>query len=56
MADLYATKLQWMHSTGKNTEEPERFKQTALELYHISEIIELKKQSKHTKKYKKYSK
>jgi len=56
MADLYATKLQWMHSTGKNTEEPERFKQTALELYHISEIIEEKKLNKKTKKYKKYSK
>jgi len=55
MADLYATKLQWLHSTGKDKENPEKYKQTALELFHISEIIDFKEKSKLTKKYKKYS-
>jgi len=56
LADLYATKLQWLHSTGKDKEDPEQYKRTALELYHVSELIENKKNSKITKKYKKYSK
>lgn len=55
MADLYATKLQWLHSTGKDKENPEKYKQTALELFHLSEIIDFKEKSKLTKKYKKYS-
>lgn len=50
IADQMAIKLQWMHSTGKNEENPDRYKRLALELYHISEIIEEKEQAKASKK------
>ena len=51
LANQYATKLTWLHSTGKNTEDPEAYKRTALELYHISELIEYKENNKLSKKY-----
>ena len=44
LANLYATQIQWLHSTGK-TEEP-KYKQKCLELYHISEIIDKRKEDK----------
>jgi hypothetical protein len=50
IADQMATKLQWFHSTGKNEQEPERYKRLALELYHVAEIIEEKEQAKAAKK------
>lgn len=46
LANVYATKLQWLHSTGKHTEDPERYMQTAGELYHIADIIEEKEKLK----------
>lgn len=51
LADVYATKLTWLHSTGKDKENPEMYKRTALELYHISEIIDNKILNKPQKKY-----
>ena len=42
LADQYATKITWLESTGKSKEDPERFKRTCLELYHIASIIEEK--------------
>ena len=30
IADQFATKLQWLHSTGKNETEPEKYKRVAL--------------------------
>ena len=50
IADQMATKLQWFHSTGKNEQEPERYKRLALELYHVAEIIEEKERTKDAKK------
>jgi hypothetical protein len=50
IADQMATKLQWFHSTGKNEQEPERYKRLALELYHVAEIIEEKERAKDAKK------
>ena len=40
LAEQYATKITWLESTGKDKQEPERFKRTCLELYHIAAIIE----------------
>lgn len=51
LADVYATKLTWLHSVGKDKEDPETYKRTALELYHISEIIDDKLLNKPKKKY-----
>jgi len=42
IADQMATRLQWLHSTGKDKEEPEQYKRLALEIYHISELIDEK--------------
>jgi bifunctional N-acetylglucosamine-1-phosphate-uridyltransferase/glucosamine-1-phosphate-acetyltransferase GlmU-like protein len=52
IADQFATKLQWLHSTGKNESEPEKYKRVALELYHIAQIIEEKEALRENKKYK----
>lgn len=49
IADQMATKLQWLHSTGKNKTEPERYKRLALELYHVADIIEEKQKAKAAK-------
>tara|TARA_R110000787_G_scaffold8098_2_gene27097 strand:+ start:204 stop:431 length:228 start_codon:yes stop_codon:yes gene_type:complete len=42
IADEMAMRLNWLHSTGKNKEEPEQYKRLALELYHVSELIDAK--------------
>ena len=42
MADSMATRLQWLHSTGKNETSPEKYKRLASELYHLAQIIEVK--------------
>ena len=42
IADEMAMRLQWLHSTGKNKEEPKQYKRLALELYHVSELIDAK--------------
>lgn len=54
LADLYATQIQWLHSTGK-TEEP-KYKQKCLELYHISEIIDKRQADKKAKPKTNYGK
>lgn len=51
LADSMATRLQWLHSVGKNETNPEQYKRLASELYHVSEIIEWKESVKKTKKY-----
>jgi hypothetical protein len=51
LADSMATRLQWLHSVGKNEENPEQYKRLASELYHVAEIIEWKESVKKTKKY-----
>jgi len=53
LADELATRLQWQHSTGKDESDPESYKRLALELYHISEIIELKIKNKVKNNYNK---
>lgn len=40
LADNYATRLLWLHSTGKT--EDERYLTMAKELYHLSAIIDEK--------------
>lgn len=50
IADQMATKLQWLHSTGKDTENPDKYKRLASELYHVAAIIEEKEQAKAAKK------
>jgi bifunctional N-acetylglucosamine-1-phosphate-uridyltransferase/glucosamine-1-phosphate-acetyltransferase GlmU-like protein len=52
IADQFATKLQWLHSTGKNETEPDKYKRVALELYHVAQIIEEKEALKSNKKFK----
>jgi len=52
IADQFATRLQWLHSTGKNESEPEKYKRVALELYHVSQIIDEKEALKSNKKFK----
>ena len=42
LADQLATKLQWLHSVGKDEEEPEQYKRLASELLHVANIIEAK--------------
>lgn len=54
LADLYATQIQWLHSTGK-TEDP-KYKQKCLELYHISEIIDARQALKQQKPKNDYGK
>ena len=51
LANQYATRLQWLHSTGKAEEDIETYKRVALELYHISQIIEQKELNKPRNKY-----
>lgn len=51
IADQFATKLQWLHSVGKNKTDPEMYQRTALELYHLSELIDEKILNKPSKKY-----
>lgn len=46
VANEMATRLQWLHSVGKNIEDPETYKRLASELLHVSNIIELKKATK----------
>lgn len=52
IADQMATKLQWLHSTGKQESDPEKYKRLCLELYHVAQIIEEKEKSRVNKKYK----
>ena len=54
IADEMAMRLQWLHSTGKNKEEPEQYKRLALEIYHISELIDEKLRVKKLKPKKNY--
>ena len=54
IADQMATRLQWLHSTGKDKEEPEQYKRLALEIYHISELIDEKLRVKKLKPKKNY--
>jgi hypothetical protein len=56
VANMYATKLQWLHSTGGQETDPERYKRVALELYHISEIIDQKEAQKKIKPKSNYGK
>lgn len=51
LADVYATKVQWLHSTGKHKEDPDRYMQTCGELYHVADIIEQKEKLKENKKF-----
>lgn len=52
IADQMATKLQWLHSTGKQESDPEKYKRLCLELYHVAQIIEEKEKLRVNKKYK----
>tara|TARA_B110000977_G_scaffold119367_1_gene153829 strand:+ start:1502 stop:1729 length:228 start_codon:yes stop_codon:yes gene_type:complete len=54
IADQMATRLQWLHSTGKDKEEPEQYKRLALEIYHISELIDEKLRVKKLKPKRRY--
>ena len=54
LADQMATRLMWLHSTGKEGEES--FKRLAGELYHVSEIIDWKKEQKSKKPKVNYGK
>lgn len=49
LADNYATRLLWLHSTGKTGED--RYLQMAKELYHISAIIDEKEATPKVKDY-----
>ena len=49
LADQLATKLQWLHSVGKDEEEPEQYKRLASELLHVANIIEAKEIEKSKK-------
>ena len=42
VADDLATRLQWLHSTGKDEQDPEQYKRLASELLHVANIIEAK--------------
>lgn len=46
LADQLATKMLWLHSTGKHLQEPERYKRLAGELYHVAALIEEKESLK----------
>ena len=54
IADQMAMRLQWLHSTGKDKEEPEQYKRLALEIYHVSELIDAKIIEKKLKPKKNY--
>ena len=54
IADQMATRLQWLHSTGKNESDPDMYKRLALEIYHISELIDEKLRVKKLKPKKNY--
>tara|TARA_R110000824_G_scaffold35298_2_gene110827 strand:- start:1130 stop:1357 length:228 start_codon:yes stop_codon:yes gene_type:complete len=54
IADQMATRLQWLHSTGKDKEEPEQYKRLALEIYHVSELIDAKIIEKKLKPKRRY--
>ena len=54
IADQMAMRLQWLHSTGKDKEEPEQYKRLALEIYHISELIDEKLRVKKLKPKRRY--
>ena len=49
IADQMATRLQWLHSTGKHQSDPDMYKRLALEIYHISELIDEKLRAKKLK-------
>tara|TARA_R110001599_G_scaffold238199_3_gene437951 strand:- start:7450 stop:7641 length:192 start_codon:yes stop_codon:yes gene_type:complete len=51
IADQFATRLQWLHSTGKHLEDPELYKRVASELLHVSNLIDEKILNKVNKKY-----
>ena len=53
LANELATRLQWLHSTGKDASDPESYKSLALELYHVSELIEEKIRNKVKNNYNK---
>tara|TARA_R110000744_G_scaffold123833_2_gene229230 strand:+ start:414 stop:638 length:225 start_codon:yes stop_codon:yes gene_type:complete len=53
LANELATRLQWLHSTGKDETDPESYKRLALELYHVSELIEMKIKNKVKNNYSK---
>jgi len=53
LANELATRLQWQHSTGKDESDPESYKRLALELYHVSELIEEKIRNKVKNNYNK---
>jgi|TARA_B110000977_G_scaffold193566_1_gene268715 hypothetical protein len=53
LANELATRLQWLHSTGKDESDPESYKRLALELYHVSELIEEKIRNKVKNNYNK---
>ena len=42
IADMIAAKITFLSESGKDEENPEQYKRMALELYHLSEIIEEK--------------
>ena len=54
IADQMATRLQWLHSTGKHQSDPDMYKRLALEIYHISELIDEKIIEKKLKPKKNY--
>ena len=54
IADQMAMRPQWLHSTGKDKEEPEQYKRLALEIYHVSELIDAKIIEKKLKPKKNY--
>lgn len=54
IANQMATRLQWLHSTGK--ENDENYIRLAGELYHVADIIELKQTQKKQKPKVNYGK
>jgi len=42
LADQLANRLNWLHSVGKDKEDPEQYKRLASELLHVSNIIDAK--------------
>jgi len=54
IADQMATRLQWLHSTGKHKSDPDMYKRLALEIYHISELIDEKLRVKKLKPKRNY--
>lgn len=54
IADQMATRLQWLHSTGKHESDPDMYKRLAGEVYHISELIDEKLRQKSLKPKRNY--